>query len=342
MNLHTIMSLNQMDNLKKVMQTHYSVPSRVPNFLGAESVGEYSLYGKESPAGIPPCIQREQVLNSLAQLSLFKHHILNTSPVSHKPFPMGSYVMNPHAMSTQSSMFPAALYSPSSTSFETHQHLGNPHFLPQYPPCVSPANSSESPLLLGDDVADKYDKENSGDLMKDFFGIPEESSDQSLQGLDAEKDSLTLMDLLDLRYLSEELDIPVSKKGENPSVDEICQAPNVSSIPPQSHPHALVPPMDNQVPEAAAAQKQRIRWTPELHELFLDAVSKLGGPDKATPKGILRLMNVEGLNICHVKSHLQKYRLAKAVQMKQDKKASSSEERKVATKTDERETPIER
>ncbi|RVW94073.1 Myb family transcription factor PHL6 [Vitis vinifera] len=290
MNLHTIMSLNQMDNLKKVMQTHYSVPSRVPNFLGAESGGEYSLYGKESPAGIPPCIQREQVLNSLAQLALSKHHILNTSPVSHKPFPMGSYVMNPHAMSTQSSMFPAALYSPSSTSFETHQHLGNPHFLPQYPP----------------------------DLMKDFFGIPEESSDQSLQGLDAEKDSLTLMDLLDLRYLSEELDIPVSKKGENPSVDEICQAPNVSSIPPQSHTHALVPPMDNQVPEAAAAQKQRIRWTPELHELFLDAVSKLGGPDKATPKGILRLMNVEGLNICHVKSHLQKYRLAKAVpEMKQ-------------------------
>lgn len=223
MNLHTIMSLNQMDNLKKVMQTHYSVPSRVPNFLGAESGGEYSLYGKESPAGIPPCIQREQVLNSLAQLTLFKHHILNTSPVSYKPFPMGSYVMNPHAMSTQSSMFPAALYSPSSTSFETHQHLGNPHFLPQYPPCVSPANSAESPLLLGDDVADKYGKENSEDLMKDFFGIPEESSDQSLQGLDAEKDSLTLMDLLDLRYLSEELDIPVSKKGENPSVDVSTQ-----------------------------------------------------------------------------------------------------------------------
>lgn len=32
-------------------------------------------------------------------------------------------------------------------------------------------------------------------------------------------------------------------------------------------------------PEAAVAQKTRIRWTQELHELFLDAVEKLGGPE---------------------------------------------------------------
>ncbi|EEE57556.1 myb family transcription factor MOF1-like [Oryza sativa Japonica Group] len=52
----------------------------------------------------------------------------------------------------------------------------------------------------------------------------------------------------------------------------------------------------------------RLRWTAELHRSFVRAIDCLGGQQKATPKLILQLMDVRGLTISHVKSHLQMYR----------------------------------
>ncbi|TYH62060.1 hypothetical protein ES332_D07G092700v1 [Gossypium tomentosum] len=50
-------------------------------------------------------------------------------------------------------------------------------------------------------------------------------------------------------------------------------------------------------------------WSSELHSRFVEALKMLGGIEVATPKQIRNLMQVEGLTIEQVKSHLQKYRL---------------------------------
>ncbi|XP_042396909.1 myb family transcription factor EFM-like [Zingiber officinale] len=59
----------------------------------------------------------------------------------------------------------------------------------------------------------------------------------------------------------------------------------------------------------------RLRWTPDLHLSFVHAVERLGGTDRATPKLVLQAMNVKGLSIAHVKSHLQMYRSKKLDQV---------------------------
>ncbi|KAL1567572.1 myb family transcription factor MPH1-like [Salvia divinorum] len=55
----------------------------------------------------------------------------------------------------------------------------------------------------------------------------------------------------------------------------------------------------------------RLRWSPELHDRFVEAVENLGGKYQATPKRIMQMMAVKGLKISHVKSHLQMHRSMK-------------------------------
>ncbi|XP_021890652.1 two-component response regulator ARR12-like isoform X2 [Carica papaya] len=63
---------------------------------------------------------------------------------------------------------------------------------------------------------------------------------------------------------------------------------------------------DNEDP--STQKKPRVVWSVELHRKFVAAVNQLG-IDKAVPKKILDLMNVDKLTRENVASHLQKYRL---------------------------------
>lgn len=110
--------------------------------------------------------------------------------------------------------------------------------------------------------------------------------------------------------------------------------------PKQSHPRFSSPPSfsihgGSMAPNCV--NKTRIRWTQDLHEKFVECVNRLGGADKATPKAILKRMDSDGLTIFHVKSHLQKYRIAKYMPESQEgkfeKRACAKELSQLDTRT---------
>ncbi|KAK5791892.1 hypothetical protein PVK06_033005 [Gossypium arboreum] len=265
-------------------------------------------------------------------------------------FPFNSPRSDAKNASSSSSVFCTSLYLSSSSTSETQRQLGNLPFLPHPPTChqfISSVDSSKSPAVFSEDLNNPYNEGHSEIIMKDFLNLPADaSSDGCFYGMHCESDDFGITtEQLELQFLSDELDIAITDHGENPRLDEIYGTCPPSSAKPtvelkcNQNTNSVSPTIDGPAMYGAAAAvlKPRMRWTPELHERFVEAVNKLHGPEKATPKGVLKLMNVEGLTIYHVKSHLQKYRLAKYMPEKKEerKTSSSSEEKKPASSSNE-------
>ncbi|XP_075498945.1 uncharacterized protein LOC142537285 isoform X2 [Primulina tabacum] len=101
-----------------------------------------------------------------------------------------------------------------------------------------------------------------------------------------------------------------SGEDERTAKDESCKqedggsSSNISAVEEISNKKSSVRPY-------VRSKMPRLQWTPDLHLLFEQAVERLGGQERATPKLVLQLMDIKGLNIAHVKSHLQMYRSKK-------------------------------
>ncbi|KAM0856741.1 hypothetical protein ACQ4PT_048913 [Festuca glaucescens] len=296
-------------------------------------------------------------LSSTSQSSSIKTELIRSSslPRSSLPFNLQkrnsesdpesplSHVSHPNfsdPMASNSSTFCTSLFSSSSTNLAPCRQMGALPFLPHPPKFEQeafPGQSSSSSLQLSGDTGNVHDEAEQSDDIKEFLNLSGDASDGSFHG---ENHAFAFAEQMEFQYLSEQLGIAITDNEESPQLDDIYNtpAPQMSSLPVSSCSNQSVQSLGSpaKVPlsaslsssASAASNKSRLRWTLELHERFVEAVNKLEGPEKATPKGVLKLMKVDGLTIYHVKSHLQKYRHAKYIpETKEDKKASSDVKR---------------
>ncbi|GFS37460.1 myb-like HTH transcriptional regulator family protein [Actinidia rufa] len=177
-----------------------------------------------------------------------------------------------------------------------------------------------------------FEKPEESGLKSHFSSGQNYGSDQEKSGQVPGNDYLEREKILQLkRKLLDDFD--TSDRNQDVSVDQNLYNSQLEHMRQSSGPSAgggVLVNSSNYVPSGAAlASKTRIRWTQDLHDRFVECVNRLGGPEKATPKAILKQMDTEGLTILHVKSHLQKYRIAKYIpestEGKSEKKANMND-----------------
>lgn len=109
-------------------------------------------------------------------------------------------------------------------------------------------------------------------------------------------------------------DTSFSRSPTPPSIESIpSRGRNKRSSTPESKTEAAL--RKSELKLLRKGPRNRVKWTPELIELFHQALRKLG--DNAVPSAILDEMNIEGLTRENVASHLQKHRLQTAAKLKQ-------------------------
>ncbi|XP_042946183.1 myb family transcription factor PHL6-like isoform X2 [Carya illinoinensis] len=336
MNHNIFISTKQSEATKRVTQSYYATVSPICNFSTVESEGRCLLASECSSSRPSPFIRTESLSSTCTQAFTVQPQKYRSESGQNSPSP-GSHDQNSKSTFSRSSLFCSSLYQSSSSSSETHRQLGKLPFLPNPLSCnqsvVSAANSTKTPLLFSKDMDDQYDEEHSEAFMTNFLNLPGDASDGSLHGVNCANDSLALTEQMELHFLPDELHMAITDHGESPRLDEIYETQPASSK--NSKPAIALtcnqgclselPTLDEESslpsPGSATLHKPRMRWTPELHECFVEAVNKIDGAESYS-KGCVEAYE------CQRPDHL-------SCEKPLTEKASASEEKKAASTSNE-------